>query len=90
MLKRQRSGRGEDGQGTAEYIGLGVVVTALIGTLLATGPGILDRAQGVVDAVYCSLAGDALCGDQASAEPPASSNDPTGGCLLYTSDAADE
>lgn len=79
MLMRQRSGRGEDGQGTAEYVGLGVVITALIGTLLATGPGVLERAQGAVDGVYCSLAGDAGCGDQASAESAASGNDETGG-----------
>jgi lysophospholipase L1-like esterase len=79
MLMRQRPGRGDDGQGTVEYIGLGVVITALIGTLLSIGPGIQDRAQGAVGAVYCSLAGDAACGDQVSAEPPASSNDPTGG-----------
>jgi lysophospholipase L1-like esterase len=79
MHTRQRSGRGDDGQGTAEYIGLGVVITALIGTLLAIGPDLQDRAAGAVDAVYCSLAEGARCGDRAAAEPPASSHDPAGG-----------
>ncbi|GAA4720238.1 SGNH/GDSL hydrolase family protein [Nocardioides conyzicola] len=79
MRMRQGSGRGDDGQSTVEYIGLGVVISALIGTLLATGPGVLDRAQAAVDAVYCSIAGNAGCGDQASAGPRAAANDPTGG-----------
>ena len=67
MHTRQRSGRGDDGQGTVEYIGLGVVITAIIGTLspivtVVIAVSVLGEAFGAPEAIgtACVLGGVAL------------------------------
>jgi Flp pilus assembly pilin Flp len=47
--------RDERGQTTAEYIGIMVVIVAIIGTILALKTNVLTGAQSVVDKVFTTL-----------------------------------
>lgn len=47
--------RDERGQTTAEYIGIMVVIVAIIGTILALKSNVLTGAQSVVDKVFTTL-----------------------------------
>lgn len=47
--------RGEHGQTTAEYVGIMVVIVAIIGTILALKTNVLTGAQGVVNEVFSTL-----------------------------------
>jgi Flp pilus assembly pilin Flp len=47
--------RDERGQTTAEYIGIMVVIVAIIGTILALKTNVLTGAQSVVDQVFSTL-----------------------------------
>lgn len=47
--------RDERGQTTAEYIGIMVVIVAIIGTILALQTNVLTGAQSVVDKVFSTL-----------------------------------
>jgi len=47
--------RDERGQTTAEYIGIMVVIVAIIGTILGLQTNIMTGAQGVVDEVFKTL-----------------------------------
>lgn len=47
--------RDERGQTTAEYIGIMVVIVAIIGTILTLKTNVLTGAQGVVDKVFTTL-----------------------------------
>ena len=47
--------RDERGQTTAEYIGIMVVIVAIIGTILALKSNVLQGSQDVVDKVFETL-----------------------------------
>jgi Flp pilus assembly pilin Flp len=47
--------RDERGQTTAEYVGIMVVIVAIIGTILALKSNVLTGAQSVVDKVFSTL-----------------------------------
>lgn len=49
--------RDERGQTTAEYIGIMVVIVAIIGTILALQTNVGDGAKKVVDKVFTTLEG---------------------------------
>ena len=49
--------RDERGQTTAEYIGIMVVIVAIIGTVLALKTNVADGAKATVDQVFKSLQG---------------------------------
>ena len=47
--------RDERGQTTAEYIGIMVVIVAIIGGILTMKTNVLEGAQGVIDKVFEAL-----------------------------------
>lgn len=47
--------RSERGQTTAEYVGIMVVIVAIIGTILALKTNVLTGAQSVIDKVFTTL-----------------------------------
>ncbi|GAA4703437.1 hypothetical protein [Nocardioides conyzicola] len=49
--------RDERGQTTAEYIGIMVVIVAIIGTILAIKTNVADGAKTTIDQVFKSLQG---------------------------------
>ncbi|GAA1780738.1 hypothetical protein GCM10009795_028760 [Nocardioides hankookensis] len=55
FLASAASRRDERGQTTAEYIGIMVVIVAIIGTILALKTNVLTGAQSVVDKVFTTL-----------------------------------
>ncbi|MFT4288469.1 hypothetical protein [Nocardioides sp.] len=55
--------RSERGQTTAEYIGIMVVIVAIIGTIVALREDVLGGAQGVIEKVFSTLTDNISFGD---------------------------
>ncbi|MFF4244253.1 Hint domain-containing protein [Streptomyces sp. NPDC001822] len=73
LLGLRRSCRGQRGQGAVEYLGLVVVVVAIVGALVATGIG--AELSEKISAQVCRIGGGGDCGgggggDPESQEPP--------------------
>ncbi|MEV8230781.1 Hint domain-containing protein [Streptomyces sp. NPDC079167] len=61
LLGLRRARRGQRGQGAIEYVGLVMVVTAIIGALVATGIG--AELSDKISAQVCRVTGVGDCGD---------------------------
>lgn len=76
LLGLRRSRRGQRGQGAIEYVGLVMVVAAVIGALVATGIG--AELTEKISAQVCRIGGGGGCGDGGGGEPGAQAGDQPG------------
>ncbi|MFF9684962.1 polymorphic toxin-type HINT domain-containing protein [Streptomyces sp. NPDC014623] len=76
LLGLRRSRRGQRGQGAIEYVGLVMVVAAVIGALVATGIG--AELTEKISAQVCRIGGGGDCGDGGGGEPGAQAGDQPG------------
>ncbi|MFF5894969.1 polymorphic toxin-type HINT domain-containing protein [Streptomyces argenteolus] len=76
LLGLRRSRGGERGQGAVEYLGLVLVVAAIVGALVATGIG--AELTEKISAQVCRIGGGGGCGDGGGGDTDVTAGDPAG------------